>query len=253
MVNTPDNFFFFFFAQFILQDCVLVPKSLLTNYRLLPLNEKDLLLLLRVSGPLFRNGHLTLKEASAELGVSPEEAAVLLQPLLAGGILGMDKAGRSYHANGLFRFLHECWLNEQRYAAPGEQVGEQRTTPNREVAKDYVLTMSRLYRRFEAEFGRSLKYSENEQIRQWLEDDGLPADLVEEALRRAVLRNKGTLAYINSILRDWEKKGYKTLDQVLELDVKPEKQRKTAKRSSQDEDPEFLKQLAQIEADAFRM
>ena len=38
----------------------------------------------------------------------------------------MDKAGRSYHANGLFRFLHECWLNEQRYAAPGEQVGEQR-------------------------------------------------------------------------------------------------------------------------------
>ena len=193
-----------------------------------------------------------MKEASTELGVSAEEVASLLQPLLAGGILGMDKSGRSYNANGLFRFLHECWLNEQRYSLPGEQSGEQEASPGREWTKDYILTMSRLYRRFEAELGRSLKYSENEQIRQWLEDDGLPADLVEEALRRAVLRNKGTLAYINSILRDWEKKGFKTLEQVLELDVKPSKQRKAAKQSDSDEDPEFLQQLAQIEADAFR-
>lgn len=253
MANTPDIFLSTGFAQFLLQDCVMIPKSLLENYRLLPMGEAELLLFLRISGPLLRSGQITLEEAAAELKSSPAETELLLQPLLACGVLEEERDSASYHCRGLFRFLHECWLNAQRSTIPSEENEKARTPMHREMTKDYVLAMSRLYRRFEAELGRSLKYSENEQIRQWLEEDGFPAEMIEEALRRAVLQNKGTLAYINSILRDWSKKGFRSLEQVLELDVKPGKNKSPKSPNGKQEDDDFIAQLAQIEANAFKL
>ena len=251
MTNTPDLFFSTSFAQFLLQDCVMIPKSLLNNYRLLPMGEAELLLFLRISGPLLKNGQITREEAAAELKLPVEEIDLLLQPLLACGALEIEQNSSIYHCNGLFRFLHECWLNEQRNTSCGE---EKAVCPRqRMMAKDYVLTMSRLYRRFEAELGRSLKYSENEQIRQWLDEEGFSAEMIEEALKRAVLQNKGTLAYINSILRDWAQKGYCSLEQVLELDVKPTKHKTQRQARERQEDDTFLEQLAQIEANAFKL
>ena len=253
MTNTNDSFLSTGFAQFMLQDCLMIPKSLLENYRLLPMSEDELLLLLRLFGPLKRSGHITLKEAASELNLSTEETLLMLQSLVNCGALSLDRSGRSYNCSKLFRFLEECWLNEQRNT-PANTEQDEASPLKRSQSKDYVLTMSRLYRRFEAELGRSLKYSENEQIRQWLEEDRLSVEMIEEALRRAVLQNKGTLAYINSILRDWSKKGYHSLEDVLELDTKPMKTKSGKNPAAFDEDDdEFLKQLAQIEADALKL
>lgn len=253
MNNITDRYLSTSFAQFLFQDSLLIPHSLLENYQLLPMSDRELLLFLRLCGPLLRTGHIRLKEAAELLHVSTEEAAVSLQTLMDCGALGLDKSGSAYNCAPLFRFLHECWLDQQR-SAPAEERAEQPAPMQRNRAKDHVLCMGRLYRRFEAELGRSLKYSENEQIRQWLEEDALPADMIEEALRRAILQNKGTLAYINSILRDWSKKGYRSLEQVLELDTKPEKQKsgKPAQKHER-EDQDFMDQLAEIEAKAFKL
>ena len=46
-------------------------------------------------------------------------------------------------------------------------------------------------------------------------------ELIEEALKRAVLQEKRNFAYIKSILANWRQSGYNTLAQVQENDVKP--------------------------------
>ncbi len=252
MANYTDPSISVDFGQFLLQDSLLVPKSLLTYYPLLPLQDKDLILLLRLSNPLFRRGRMTLSEAAAALGVSENEARSLLSPLLAAQVLQPDADGTEFDCRPLFRFLQGCWLNERRCGekeTPGAASGD--GLPD----KERVLAMSRLYRRFEVELGHSLKYTENEQIRQWMEEDGLPAELIEEALRRAVLQDKATMSYINSILRDWQKKGYNTLEQVLELDTKPQKEKsgKMLSAEKKEEDIYWKQQLAAIEENSYRI
>ena len=57
-----------------------------------------------------------------------------------------------------------------------------------------------------------------------MEDEQTPPELIEEALKRAALRDKCTVAYIGSILKDWQKKHFTTLAMVLEQDVPEEKE-----------------------------
>lgn len=63
---------------------------------------------------------------------------------------------------------------------------------------------------FEEEFGRPLSGLECEQIRQWLERDGHPEWMINEALREAVLANKFSFKYIDRILFDWQRNRIRT-------------------------------------------
>ncbi|MDO4732730.1 MAG: DnaD domain protein [Bacillota bacterium] len=254
MSNIPDADYTIRFAQCMLQDCIMLPKTLLENYHRLPMADAELLLFLRISGPLLRKGSISPDEAAAELKISREEALPLLESLLPSGVLERREEDASFHCRSLFRFLYECWLDEQRLCSPA--ANWERPLHRRAAAGDSLSCLGRLYRRFEAELGRTLKFSENEQIRQWLEDDGIAAELIEEALRRAVLQDKGNLAYMNSILRDWCKKGLHSLEQVQELDVKPERKKKTrnpaSKAIGEAQNDDFLKQLSQIQANLYK-
>ena len=49
----------------------------------------------------------------------------------------------------------------------------------------------------------------------------MPPELIEEALKRAVLQEKRSFAYIKSILAKWREAGYATLEEVLKNDLKP--------------------------------
>ena len=69
---------------------------------------------------------------------------------------------------------------------------------------------------------------QSEEIRSWLEKDGMPAEMIEEALRRSILQEKRSFAYIKSILKKWRDAGYKELREVLENDTKPAKSKSRA-------------------------
>lgn len=73
-----------------------------------------------------------------------------------------------------------------------------------------------LYADFEKNFGRPLSPVEFEQITKWQE--AVEPDVVNEALRRAVLNGKFNMRYIDSILLNWEKAGRRTLREVLEYE-----------------------------------
>ncbi len=67
---------------------------------------------------------------------------------------------------------------------------------------------------FEEEFGRLLSNTERAYMIEWIEGDSYSENLVLEALRSSVSRDKLNFKYIDTILRDWERKGVRTAKQA---------------------------------------
>ena len=72
---------------------------------------------------------------------------------------------------------------------------------------------SDIYSIIEEEFGRTLSPIEYETIKHWL-DGNISKELIKEALKEAVLNGVNNLKYIDKILFEWNKKGYKTKKDV---------------------------------------
>lgn len=80
---------------------------------------------------------------------------------------------------------------------------------------------------FEKEFGRPLSSMEFELINSWL-DKGISEELINCALKEAIFNGSFTLIYIDAILIEWVKKGFKTSKDV-DLYLKKRKQPKVRK------------------------
>lgn len=76
------------------------------------------------------------------------------------------------------------------------------------------LSEQELFQLFEAEFGRPLSPIEMQTIGMWLDDDHYAIELIELALREAVLNQVYNLKYVDRILLNWERKNIRTKDQV---------------------------------------
>jgi DNA replication protein len=79
-----------------------------------------------------------------------------------------------------------------------------------------------IYSLFESEFGRTLSPTETEIISNWMESD-ISEELIKEALKEAILSGVHNLRYIDKILLEWTKKGYKDASDIKR---KPEKEDK---------------------------
>lgn len=70
---------------------------------------------------------------------------------------------------------------------------------------------SSIYNDIEKEFGRTLSPIEYETIKHWL-DSNISEEMIKDALREAVLNGVNNLKYIDKILFEWKKKGYKKVN-----------------------------------------
>lgn len=212
------------FAAQMLRDCRPIPMTLLRSYQAWGLGESELICLLRLVAPMLERGGLTAQDIAAEFGCAAEDALAVTQPFSSRGLLEYEEKTGLYTCNGMLNAIYESWAVRNRPACPAERgaksAARKRTAPAAEQKE--VRELSRLYRRFEQEFGRNLKYTESDRLRTWLDDEKLPPELIEEALVRAVLHGKCTFAYIYSILRDWQQKQLTTLELVKKHDAKPE-------------------------------
>lgn len=82
--------------------------------------------------------------------------------------------------------------------------------------KDYDNKVQSLYQMFEKEFGRALSPIEYQRIGQWIEEDEYSLDLIQLALKEAVLNQAYSLNYIDRVLLSWERKNITTGQQVEE-------------------------------------
>ena len=74
-------------------------------------------------------------------------------------------------------------------------------------------TVTNIYTIFEKEFGRPLSPVEYEIIKAWI-TSGISEELIKGALKEAVFNNVRNLRYIDKILSEWEKKGFKSVEEV---------------------------------------
>ncbi|ANZ99992.1 DNA replication protein DnaD [Carnobacterium divergens] len=93
-------------------------------------------------------------------------------------------------------------------------------TETETVKVEEVQNEKELFQQFESEFGRPLSPIEIETIGMWLDEDHYPIDLIELALREAVLSQVYNLKYVDRILLNWERKNIRTKDQVVKESTK---------------------------------
>lgn len=81
---------------------------------------------------------------------------------------------------------------------------------------------------FENEFGRPISSMECQIIKGWI-DDKFSHELIMEALKEAIYNGVTSLKYIETILYNWRKKGYKTKEEVMEAKSKYRESKKEEK------------------------
>lgn len=94
------------------------------------------------------------------------------------------------------------------------QIEEEIKVKNEKENKNNIFTT------FESEFARTLSPSEYEYINRFL--DLFSEELIVGALKEAVYNGANNMRYIDSILHDWKKKGYKTMEDVKNNIIKKE-------------------------------
>ena len=82
------------------------------------------------------------------------------------------------------------------------------------IENDKKDNSSDIYSKFEKEFGRTLSPVEYETISKWIESN-IPLELIEAALKEAILSGVNSIRYIDKILFEWNKKGYKTPSDII--------------------------------------
>lgn len=87
-----------------------------------------------------------------------------------------------------------------------------------------VSDSTNIFEVFESEFGRTLSPMEYEYIKAWMED-GFTEEFLKSALKEAIYNGVPKLRYIDSILYEWRKKGYKTVDDIKKNPVKKEEKK----------------------------
>lgn len=163
------------------------PGILLTKYKELKLNEKELLLLI-----FFLNEsdlYFNPKKIAQFFGYETSEVIILINSLCEKGVITLDsrveneKRAEIINIDPFYHKLSFLIMKEKKC---------------QEVDKNIFDT-------FEVEFGRTLSPIEYEKIREWMEV--YSKEMIEEALKEAILNQVTSLRYIDKILADWSKKG----------------------------------------------
>ncbi|MGN1342558.1 MAG: DnaD domain-containing protein [Bacilli bacterium] len=91
-----------------------------------------------------------------------------------------------------------------------------------------TLDNSDIFSIFENEFGRPISSMECQIIKGWI-DDNFTHELIMEALKEAIYNGVTSLRYIEKILYDWRKKGYKNKKDIMEAKNKYRESKKEVK------------------------
>ncbi len=234
------------FAHMLAEDSCSLPMAIFRDYRDWGIGDRELAPLVRIAAPAFRQGGVTLRQVAEEFHCPQDKALEIVQYFVDRQLLEYDAQKDGYTCDKLIGMICEKWLTCRRISqVEAKKTAATGVSPYDVVTeKENLRQLGRLYRCFERDFGRNLRYTESDRLRTWLDDEKWPPELIEEALRRASLQNKCSFAYIGSILDRWRREGLLSLEDVLANDVKPVSERqsagkKAAAKKKQKQDSKF--------------
>lgn len=214
-----------------------IPQVLLRHYKDLGLNEQELMLLIHIQS-LLNEGHAfpSIEDLNELMTCSPLELSRMLNNLRKLNYLSIesseDQEGKVVESfsleplwNKLLDFLNsrepfsehfKAHPNFRNHAEVATSIDTHASWPettkiNQESDKNLE---GEVFKRFEMEFGRSLSPMECETITLWLDEDHHEPKIIFMALKEAVISNKLSLRYIDRILFEWQKNGFKTVEDI---------------------------------------
>lgn len=196
-----------------------IPKYLLTHYVELGISNQEMLLIIHLLSETDENPFPSKDLLARRMNVSSVEIEQLLGQLIERKLLGIERYWNSgqakwcemYSLVGLINNLADLWVIERHRQYEKElslaQNGEPKSSPGSTAIIQKVVNI------FEAELGRPLTGLECEHIDGWISSH-YSEELIVEALRRGVSAGIRNFRYLDSILREWDKKGLKTRGEV---------------------------------------
>lgn len=143
------------------------------------------------------NSFLDIDNLSQNIGINIDKAYTIFNSLLSKKLITIettkDIEGRMIEKVNLDNF----------YA----MLSEDKIITKKEAVKTDIYSI------FEREFGRTITSMEYEIINAWLEKS-YTEELIVGALKKAVYNQVTNLRYIDKILYEWSKKGFKTMEDV---------------------------------------
>ena len=218
-----------FINEITLDQCH-VPTFLLKHYADLGLTEKECLLMISVLNAV-PNGcdFLNVCDLQKFLNINQADAESIVAGFVSKGFLTKinDKAiNTKYSLKNLYMEMLELWVYLQ--ACPEKQNDSNCTVCNEtKVSADYI---KQIYSLFEAEKGQPLSPTEIERLNHWIIDDNWSAEMIKEALSRAVMHGTCNFAYIDKILLRWKKTGIKVIQQLETEDEEVVVKKKAGKK-----------------------
>lgn len=156
------------------------------------------------------NSFLNIEDVSKNLGITLDRAYKVFNDLLSKKLINVEST-KDLEGRMIERVCLDNFYN---------MIVEEKETLKKENKKVDI------YSNFESEFGRTITSIEYEIINAWLEK-GYSEELILGALREAVYNNVKNLRYIDKILYEWGKKGFKNMNDVNKhLENREEKQNK---------------------------
>lgn len=177
---------------------IVIPRILLNNYRLFNITDSEfivIMVLLSYGDKITYNP----EEFAREVRMSKHEVMSIIDSLCDKNIISLvvEKVNKKTYEYLSMELLYQKLFN----IIANDDKSEKEEIDNS------------IFSVFEKELGRTLSPMEFEQIKEWI-TSGNSNELIVCALREAVLNGVGNLRYIDSILNDWRKKGYKKQEDV---------------------------------------
>ena len=177
---------------------IVILRILLNNYRLFNITDSEfivIMVLLSYGDKITYNP----EEFAREVRMSKHEVMSIIDSLCDKNIISLvvEKVNKKTYEYLSMELLYQKLFN----IVANDDKSEKEEIDNS------------IFSVFEKELGRTLSPMEFEQIKEWI-TSGNSNELIICALREAVLNGVGNLRYIDSILNDWRKKGYRKQEDI---------------------------------------
>lgn len=200
---------------------VSIPKYLLTHYTEIGLTDREMMVLIQILCEAESNPYPSIAILASRMTATPADIEEVVGRLVERKLLTIErywnhsdqKWDNTYSFVKLIDELAELWAIER-----SQQLEEERSLKKHQSKPQAVSTpknpsMENLVHAFEQELGRLLTHLECENLDRWLSSH-FSEEIIIEALRRGVSAGIRNFRYLDSILREWEKKGLRTRAEI---------------------------------------
>ncbi|UQS86611.1 DnaD domain protein [Nicoliella spurrieriana] len=198
-----------------------IPNYLIDNYAKIGMNANELVIYLQFKR-FFDRGVMApdIEQISSATNINDNEIYQILHNLIQKKLMTIEtkqdwdgKDFDQYNFDLMYEKLSELSASDPDYQ-PVSGMNGTNDANHRQTESMSVNGRQHVFVSIEREFGRELSPIELETISGWLDQSHYSPELIELALREAVLNQVYNLKYIDRILINWEKKNIRTADGV---------------------------------------